>query len=164
MSDCDEDRSIYNGHFEVEVVIHRPVAQVWHQFLDIGSWVTSHDIEEVHGERDSVGSITRCSSKAAKQLGVPPPHYHYCKIIKLVPERQYVLKSYAEKGGSYGMQAITGFDDTRFIEMGNKTKVVFNIFAAMRGEAIAKDPAAMNLDPSGMIANLNKLKHIVEIR
>lgn len=162
MSNCDEDRSVYNGHFEVEVLINRPVARVWRQYLDIGSWVTSHDIEQVYGEPDAVGCITRCSARAAKALGVPQPHYHYCKIIKLVPRRQYVLKSYAEKGGSYGMEAVTGFDDTRFIEIGNTTKVVFNIFAEMRGEVVAKDPAAMNLDPSGMIGNLNNLKRIVE--
>src|SRR5688572_18345564 len=106
----DEDPSIYNGHYEVEIVMDRPVAQVWRQFLDIGSWVTSHDIELVAGSRDAVGAITRVSFRKAKEVGMPEPHHHYCKITKLIPERQYVLKTYAEKGGSYGWE-IVAFDD-----------------------------------------------------
>jgi hypothetical protein len=166
VNNYDEGCSVYSGHYEADVVIERPIAQVWRQFLAIGSWVTSHTIENVYGSPDSVGSITRVSSSTARESGLPPPHYHYCKIIKLVPERQYLLKSYAEKGGSYGMQLITGFDDTRFIEIGNKTKLTFNIFAEMRGEAVVRNPAAIDLDASrdGMIRNLNNLKRIVEGR
>jgi hypothetical protein len=83
--------------------------------------------------------------------------------MKLVRERQYLLKTYSEEGGSYGMQ-LTCFDDTRFLPIDGKTKVVFNLFAELIGEAIAKDPAGMNLEQSreGMLRNLNNLKRIVE--
>jgi len=163
MSNCDEERSVYNGHFELEVLIDRPVAQVWKQFVDLGSWVTSHDIENAYGAPGTVGSITRVSSKKAIELGLPPPHYHYCKIIKLLPERQCVLKTYTEQEGAYGMKMLA-FDDTRFLILNGKTKLIFNLFAEVRSEAVAQDPAAMNLDGSreGMLGNLNNLKRIVE--
>jgi hypothetical protein len=165
MHNCDEDRSVFSGHYEVEVLIDRPVGEVWKSFLDIGSWVTSHGIEEVSGARGTVGSITRVSFKKAKELGLPLPHYHYCKIIQLVPERQYVLKTYSEKGGSYGRQ-MTTFDDTRFVAIDGATKLTFNIYIERKGMDLKKDMGAMNLDDSreGMLKNLNNLKRIVEGR
>lgn len=165
MSDCDEDRSVYNAHSEVEVLIDRPVAQVWKQFLNMGSWVTSHVIEEIYGARGTVGSITRVSFKGANQEGYPAPHHHYCKIIKVVPERQYVLKTYSEKGGSYGVH-ITAFDDAHFVAKDGGTILTFSFFGEFRGERVAKDPAAINMDASreGMVKNLNTLKRIVEGR
>src|SRR6266702_2180424 len=106
MSQCDEDRSVYNGHFELEVLIDRPVEEVWPQFIDIPSWVTSHDIETVYGTPGTVGSITRVSFKKAKEQGFPLAHHHYCKLIKVVPERQWILKTYPERSGldEYGHQ------------------------------------------------------------
>src|SRR6266702_1276 len=159
MSQCDEDRSVYNGHFELEVLIDRPVEEVWPQFIDIPSWVTSHDIETVYGTPGTVGSITRVSFKKAKEQGFPLAHHHYCKLIKVVPERQWILKTYPERGGSYGMQ-MTGFDDGRLVAIDGKTKAIFNVFIEIRSEAVAKDPASMNMDISreGMVKNLNNLK------
>jgi hypothetical protein len=165
VSDCNEDRSVYNGQYEVEVVIDRSVSEVWKQYLHIGSWVTSHDIEDAYGTPGTVGSITRVSFRRAKELGYPPAHYHFCKITKLVPERQYLLKTYSARGGSYGAQ-MTGFDDARFIDLDGKTKVTFNLIIEMKSEAVAKDPASMDLvmanSREGMLRNLNNLKRIVE--
>lgn len=165
MSDFDEKRSIYNGTYEVEVTINRPVAEVWLQHLDVASWVTSHRIENVFGEPGTLGSINRVSFKKSVEMDMPTPHYHYCKIIKLVPEKCYMIKTYSEKGGSYGID-MTAFDDTRFIECDGKTKVIFNIYAEIVGESIAQDPDSMSLEISraGMIRNLNKLKLICENR
>jgi hypothetical protein len=158
-----EGRSVYNGHFELEILIERPVSQVWNQFVDLSTWVTSHRIETVAGEAGKLGSVTRVTDLTAEEFGCPPPYHHYCKIIKLVPHQQYVLKTYSEKGGSYGME-MKCFDDTRFVALNGKTQVIFNIFAEMEGDAVALDPAAMNLDGSqdGMLKNLQNLKRIVE--
>jgi hypothetical protein len=165
MSSFAEDVYIYNGHMELEVTIKRPVRVVWQQYIDIASWVTSHTIETLSGEPGALGSITRVSFKKAKELSMPSPHYHYCKIIKLEPKRQYVLKTYTEKEGAYGMQMLA-FDDTRFIDLSDKTKLIFNLFAEVRSEAIANDPTSMNLDGSrdGMMGNLNNLKQMLESR
>jgi hypothetical protein len=167
----DEDVSVWNGTYEIEVVIDRPVGEVWEQFLDIGSWVTSHRIEEITEPRRVLGAITRVSpSEEAMRAvtsgtgeGLPPAHHHYCKIIKLVPEEQYVLKTYSEEGGSYGMD-IVAYDDARFFPENGKTCAVFNLFAEFRGDVVAKDPGAISLEGSrqGMIANLENLKRIVE--
>ena len=35
MVECNEDRSVYNGHVEVAVIIDRPVHVVWAQYLDL---------------------------------------------------------------------------------------------------------------------------------
>jgi len=163
MRSYDEDRSVYSGHYEVDILIDRPVRDVWKNFLDIGSWVMNFDIEEVSNPKRVLGAITRVSPKNAEETGLSPPLYHYCKIIKLVPERHYLLKTYSEKGGSYGLQVI-GFDDFRFIVKDGKTKVIFNIFAEMKGEAVVKDPESVSLESSreGMAQNLNNLKRLVE--
>jgi hypothetical protein len=161
MSNCDEDQSIQNTLLELEIVIDRPVAQVWRQWLDIGSWVTSHNIENVHGTPGTVGSITRPSFKMAPERGMPLPHHHYCKIIKLDPERQYVLKTYSEKGGSYGMQ-IVGFDDARFIAVDGKTKITFRFFGELKAKAFRKGPSINLDDDNHMMKNLENLKRIVE--
>jgi hypothetical protein len=129
--------------------------------------VTSHDVENVYGAVGAAGFITRLSTKAKSWVGTPPPHYHYCKVLKLVPERQQLLKTYTEKGGSYGMQMIA-FDDTRLITMGDRTKITFDIYMEAKSEAIAINPGAMaqQLEASrdGMAKNLSNLKRIVESR
>jgi hypothetical protein len=167
MSNCEEDRSVFNAHLELEVLIDRPVVQVWKQFLDIGAWVTSHDIENVYGAPGTLGSITRVSFKKAKEQGYPPAHHHYCKIIALVSERQYLLKTYSERGGSYGLQ-LAAFDDARFFAIDGKTRVTFTFYGEYRGEAVMKDPASMNrsvdVSREGMLKNLENLKQMVESR
>jgi hypothetical protein len=166
MNSYDEDRSIYNAQYEVAVIIDRPVRDVWNQFLDIGSWVTSHKIEEVQGQRGTVGGITRVSSHLAKDSGYPPPHYHFCKIVKVVPEEQYVLKTYSERGGSYGMQ-MTGFDDSRFTALSERTtRLTFNLMIEFKCDKAAEEPASMDAlmegSRQGMIENYLNLKRIVE--
>src|SRR5580700_1333959 len=104
MHDYDEPPSVYSGHYEVEVVIDRPIAQVWKQYIDTASWVTTHDIENIHGEPGTVGSVTRVTFKRAKELGMPPPHFHYCRLIKVIPEKQWLLKTYAGPGGTNGVE------------------------------------------------------------
>lgn len=167
MSPFDEDLSIRNGHYDIEIVIDRPIAQVWKQFLDIRSWVTSHDIEHIYGEPGTVGSITRVSFKGAKAEALPRPHHHYCKLITVVPEKRWLLKTYSEKGGSYGF-GLRGFDDGQLFAMGDKTRVTFNLYIEYQSETFAKD-TTLDLEASrndvsrdGMVKNLENLKLILE--
>jgi hypothetical protein len=160
MSNYDEDPAITSAVTDMEVFIDRPIGQVWKQFLDLGSWITSHRIEEISAAKRTLGAITRVSYTRAKELGQPLPHYHYCKIIKLVPEQRYVLKAYSEKGGSYGMQ-YTGFDDARFVAKDGGTLLTFSFYDEFRVEGI--DVAkSMDASDEGMRKDLNNLKRIVE--
>ena len=163
MSYYDEDPSVLSAHSEMEIVINRPVAKVWRQYLDHGSWITSHNIENIYGEPGSLGSVTRVSFKKAKEQGLPEPHYHYCKVITLVLEKRSILRGYTGKNGGYGMH-FRAFDDMRFEGSGDQTRLIFNLFMAASGEAVMSDPAAAKLDDSreGMIRNLGNLKRIVE--
>ncbi len=163
MTNYDEENTVFNGHYEVEVIIDRPVAGVWTQYLDIGSWVTSHDIENVYGTPGTVGSITRVSFKKAKEMDMPPTHHHYCKIVEMEREKYYLLKTYSEKGGSYGVN-LTAFDDAKFSSCNGKTKIVFSVYLEMVAESIANETDPINLDVSrdGMIQNLENLKRICE--
>jgi hypothetical protein len=160
MSSHDEDPSITNSVTELQVFIDRPISQVWKQFLDLGSWVTSHQIEEISEEKRTIGAITRVSNARAKELGLPLPHHHYCKLIKLVPERQYVLKAYSEKGGSYGTQ-YSGFDDARFVSKDGGTELTFSFYDEIRSDRtdVTKSTEASD---DGMKRNLLNLKRIVE--
>jgi uncharacterized protein YndB with AHSA1/START domain len=171
--DFEEDAAVGSGLYEIELVINAPVSKVWEQFLDIGSWVTSHKIEEVGELRREVGAVTRVSpsQKAVDELGsegaaIPLPHHHYCRIIDLVPEQQYVLKTYAEQGGSYGLEEFLAFDVSRFYAIDGGTRATFTLFAHMKGEFVTSDPGAMDLcmrtSRAGMVGNLENLKRIVE--
>lgn len=166
MDNIDEDSSVFSGHYETDVQIDRPVGLVWNQFLDLSSWVTSHRIQLLAGGQATLGAITRVSPNI-DELPLPRPHYHYCKIIVVVPERKYVLKTYSERGGSYGLQ-LACFDDFQFVALDRQTKVIMNLFVDYRGESVAKDPSAMraglNASLEGMKGNLRNLKRIVESR
>lgn len=167
MSQYDEDPSVFTDYYKVEITIDRPVREVWNQFLDLSSWIVTHDIVEVSGARGTLNTITRVTPRGKDHSA---PAYHYCKIIKVVPERQYLLKGYAEKGGSYGGLYFSSFDDTLFFPMDGKTKVTFELFSEVRGEPImtarTKDPGSLSLDPSkaGITKNFENLKRIVEGR
>jgi hypothetical protein len=171
--ELDEDPAVANGVYEIEIVIDAPVAHVWEQFLDVGSWVTSHRIEEVGDLRRTLGAITRVSPREdvvknveAQGPAIPLPHHHYCKIIKFVPEEQYSLKTYAEKGGSYGLEEFLAFDDSRFVAIDGKTKLTFTLFSHVKGDLVAHDSETMtrSMDGSraGMVANLENLQRIVQ--
>jgi hypothetical protein len=166
MDRYDEDPTIYSGHYEAEITIDRPVARVWVQYLNIGSWVCSHEVEVVYGQPDTVGSITRVSYKRAKELAYEPALYHYCKIIQLIYGYRYLLKSYSERGGSYGWNFIA-FDDTRFFEADGRTKVVFNFYAEYKAKKTPVDWAVLDqgMEDSrqGMLNNLGNLKKLVEL-
>jgi uncharacterized protein YndB with AHSA1/START domain len=163
MNRWDEDPSVYSGTFEVEITIDRPVAEVWRQYVDAASWISTHEIEFVTGAPGIEGSIRRIAFRKAKELGMAPPHHHYGKLIKVIPERQQLVKTYAEKEGAYGMQMLC-FDDARFESVGGGTRVIFNTFAEIKSADVAKDPAAYSLDASrnGMLANLTNLKRMLE--
>jgi hypothetical protein len=163
MSQVDEDSSVHNSTDDLEIFIARPTAQVWRQCIDAASWVTSHHVENVRGAPGALGSITRVSFKRARELGMPLPHYHYCKVIQLVPERQYVLKAYSERGGSYGV-CLTGFDDTRFFSVDGGTKITFRAYSEYKGELVTNEPSALKdaEEDNHMLQNLENLKRIVE--
>src|SRR5262245_27621715 len=114
MNFFDEDQSVFSGHFEVDIVVDRSAAEVWTTFVDTRQWVTSHVIENVYGDPGTVGSITRVSSPDA--VDWPPAPYHYCKLIEVIPGHRWVIKTYSEKGGSYGLH-MSGFDEGRLIEI-----------------------------------------------
>jgi hypothetical protein len=115
------------------------------------------------GTPDSVGWIFRCSFKRSKELGLPEPHWHYCKLILMEPQRRHVIKAYAERGGSYGHHAITGFDDARFIDLGGRTKVTFDYYSELKGTP-PPTPAGVvsGQEDNHMLRNLENLKRIVE--
>jgi hypothetical protein len=111
----------------------------------------------------------KCSFKGAPGFSMPLPHHHYVQFIKIVPERQFVCKTYSEKGGSYGYERMTAFDDGRVYAVGDKTRVTFDLFIEYKSEEIAKQSAASKLDEwrmdvsrEGMLKNLENLKRILE--
>lgn len=164
MSEYDEDVNISNGHYEVAVIIDCPVKEVWKRFLDMGSWVTSHHIETVKGLPRTLGEVTRVSFKNSREISLPEPHHHFCKIIKLIPEFQYVLKTFTGKDGAYGMN-LTAFDDGRFFSIGSaQTKITWNVMVEWRSQAKAtvSGDEQMEISRRGMLANLNQLKRILE--
>src|SRR6185437_7683748 len=138
MTQYDEDPTVYNGHFELEVLIDRPVEQVWAQFFDIPSWVLTHEIDLVSGARGTVGSITQVFSRNARE-----EVYHYCKLIKLVSGARWILKTFLERGAEYDY---TAFEEGRLLPVNNKRNVIYNNFIEVIAQSNEKDPGVMNLD------------------
>jgi hypothetical protein len=163
MNSFDEEPSVYSAHYDVGATIDTTAATVWKHFLHFPSWVNTHRIEAVSGTRDRVGFITRVFADGLETSDYPLPHYHYCKLIKLIPERHYLLKTYSERGGSYGLQ-FACFDDFRFTPFEGKTQITFNLYAEFKGDAMARDPSIAGVEASrdGMVGNLMNLKRLAE--
>jgi len=157
MTRHDVNQLIHDGHLELQILVHKPVTIVWNRFIHMHTWVTSHVIEQVQGEPGEIGAVIRASFKQAAELGMPLPHYHFCKTIKVVIGSQYLFKTYSEKCGSYGL-SIIGFDDARFESLGNDTRLTFNFYGEYSGEYLAKEPS----DGDHMLKNLQNLKSLVE--
>jgi len=156
-----EDLSIENVLVDLEIDINAPVSQVWNRWIDMASWVTSHAIVHVSGQIGQIGLVSRASFKGAEEMGYPAPHYHYNKVIKLIPERQYTFKTYSEVGGSYGMRII-GFDEARFEDIGIGTRVTFRFYGEYKTEVARDASRGVSSDGNHMMRNLESLKKIVE--
>ena len=158
-----EDTSIENVLLDLQILINASVSKVWAHWIDMASWVTSHRIEHVSGEIGTVGLISRASFALAGDMGYPAPHYHYNQVLKVVPEQQYTFKTYSEAGGSYGLRML-GFDDARFIDAEEKTKVTFRFYGEYKTEIPRDQSKPLSGDGNHMMRNLENLKRIVEGR
>ena len=59
---------------------------------------------------------------------------------------------------------MTVFEDSRFVAIDRRTRITSSLFAEIKGDAVTKDPASMNLEEArcGMVRSLDNLKRIVE--
>ena len=111
----------------VDTIIDHPVEKVWPHALDIGGWMSAHQLETLAGEPASVGYFERVSPRG---LGpeVPRPHYHLYGIAKIIPLKLIVLEVFPEKGGSYGhTREWVSFDSILLTDLGQRTQVVFHM-------------------------------------
>ena len=130
---------IYGGEtfdytVEVEVTINRPAKEVWAHVIN-NAWVITHRMERFSGEPNQEGEIWKVTPMGIFNLAEkdrPAASYHYGKTIKIVPEKQFVLKGYPIKGGSYGSFEFIDFGDIRLSENNGKTTVTFNGYVSFK--------------------------------
>lgn len=115
-------------HFLTETVIDRSVEVVWPHVLQIGSWMTDHELETIAGEHGRVGHLERVWPRNLDEE-IAEPRYHLYGIAKIIPERCVVLEVFPEKGGSYGNAfyppEFINFDAILLTDLGDRTQVSF---------------------------------------
>jgi hypothetical protein len=120
------DDKPYDSHYlYFETVIDRPVTEIWPHVLNIGSWMSAHDLETLDGESGKVGHFERVHPR---DLGsdVPPARYHLYGIAEIVPYKYLALEVMSEKGGSYGnAREWISLDGILFTDLGGRTQIVF---------------------------------------
>lgn len=129
-----EDRPYGSLYLHVEAIIDHPLEKVWRQALDIGSWMSAHQLETIAGEPCRIGHFERVYPRG---LGpdVPMPHHHLYGIVEIIPYRLIALEVFPERGGSYGVtKPWMSFDSILFTDLGNRTNVVFLMVDAHLGE------------------------------
>jgi hypothetical protein len=126
-------------YFYAETDIDQPLEKVWPHALDIGSWMSSHELETLAGERGKVGYFEKVSPHGVGEE-VPLPHHHLYGIGAVIPMKFIGLEVFAEKGGSYGARDWVSFDGLLFVDLGNKTRILFHMVDVHLKKA---DPAAL---------------------
>jgi len=127
-----ENRTSLNHRPYESVYVHRettidhPVERVWPHALNIGGWMSAHQLETLAGDAGKVGHFERVLPRG---LGddVPRPHYHLYGIAEIVPNKLIALEVLPEQGGSYGnTREWMSFDTILLTELGDsRTKITF---------------------------------------
>lgn len=116
----------YESHYlYLESIIDHPVAKVWPQALDIGSWMDAHRLETLAGKSGEVGHFERVYPRGLGEE-VPKPHHHLYGVAQIIPFKYIGLEVLPENGGSYGVtREWMSFDGILFADLGDRTKIVF---------------------------------------
>lgn len=116
----------YETHYlYMETDIDAPIGRVWPHALNIGSWMSAHDLVSVSGEAGEVGHFERVYPRNLR-ADVPPPHHHVYGIAHLVPYKYIALEVMPEAGGSYGKtHPWVSFDGILLVDLGAATRLIF---------------------------------------
>lgn len=120
------DKPYDSLYFYAETIIDQPIAKVWLQALDIGSWMSNHTLETLAGERGQVGYFEKVSPHEVAD-DVPLPHHHLYGIGAVIPMKLISLEVLPEKGGSYGTKDWVSFDKLLFTDLGDRAQITFHM-------------------------------------
>jgi hypothetical protein len=108
-----------------EAVFDCPVAELWPHVLDIGGWMSAHQLETLDGRAGEVGHFERVHPR---NLGeeTPAPRYHLYGVAEIIPQKLVALEVFPETGGSYGSPVNkTSFDSILLTDLGGRTQLTF---------------------------------------
>lgn len=129
-----DDKPYESVYLHAETVIDHPVQRVWPHVLNIGGWMSAHDLETVAGEPGRVGHFEKV---LPRNIGaeVPQPHYHLYGIAEIVPLKLVALEVMPEKGGSYGKtRQSMSFDSILLNDLGARTALTFLMIDVFAGK------------------------------
>lgn len=123
-------------YLHAETIIDHPVRRVWPHVLNIGGWMSAHNLQTLDGKAGEVGHFERVLPKKLAP-GTPPPHYHLYGVAEIIPHKLIALEVLPEKGGSYGKtRQYMSFDSILLTDLGERTHLTFlmiDVYAG-RGE------------------------------
>lgn len=139
-----------------EVTIDRPLDYVWSRFVDIRSWMSHLQFDEVSGPPNDVGELRRVTQRG--QTGTI--RSYHIKTIHVEPLKRFVVKVLPGEGIDH-----FGFAAFNFESTGKSTKVVYDIYVEMDRAAVPEAPSTKETVPAadnpapGVLA---RLKQFVE--
>src|SRR5690606_23420456 len=83
-----------------ETVIDATIEEIWPHLVHIESWMSEYRLETLEGKAGEEGYFQRVFPPVEDSM--PPPHYHYYGIARIIPGKLVALETFREIGGSYG--------------------------------------------------------------
>lgn len=136
----DRYQSLAEKPYESEYLVHDtiidcPVTQLWPHLLNIGGWMSAHDLETIDGKAGQVGFFERVHPRKLAE-DAPEPHYHLYGIAEIIPHKCVALEVFPEAGGSYGSKAEkTSFDTIILTDLGERTQLTFLMIDVLLSKA-----------------------------
>jgi hypothetical protein len=115
-----------------EIVIDRPVSDVWPRFLDMQAWMAGVRLQHVEGEVGSEGEV-RSVGPSSNKVGSD----YLIKTVRITRFKQYVIKI------TPGTLDYFGFADFSFFELNGATHLVYDIYVESKTPAMTEKEFAL---------------------
>lgn len=105
--------------FRAQIVIARPVKEVWPIFLAMEDWMLNVRFERVAGEAGAVGERRKVSAAGTQK----DDGFYYIETVLVAPRERYVVKVAPGSGTSFD-----GFAAFSFMDNGASTLMTYDIY------------------------------------
>ena len=138
-----------------EVIIDRPIREVWSKALDIDAWLRDN-FKTVKGKAGEEGEVRQATSEGAMSS-------YLVTTLRIKPLEQLVLKVSPEKGSDF-----IGFAVFSFADLGGQTRFIHDFYFEAAEPEVRKEearPSCKEQDENtqrGVEKNAQDLKTFVE--
>lgn len=119
----------YDLVIQTEITIDRPVADVWHFYVN-ATWPATHSFELVSGEPGKEGAVFLVTPLRDDLISKPLLNKSYLsEILKIEPQKTIVEKLCPAEGDKL---EIVGFTELNLNNSQGKTRLNYNVYAEYR--------------------------------